>query len=200
MAQVAAAIASVDSTPPGYAVPHYDRGMPVEVVYETHSITVDNETGHATGWLPGELSERGREAAVRLGERRREDNLAAVYTSDLRRAVETAEIAFRGSPLRIIQDRRLRECNFGAMNGRPRDEVHARGIDERYPDGETWREAVERVRGFLEELAHTRDEDRVLVIGHMSAWYALECHAKGMPLEDVYGTRMNWQEGWEYRL
>lgn len=174
--------------------------MAVEVVYETHSITVDNETGHATGWLPGELSEPGREAATRLGERRRDDGLAAVYTSDLRRAVETAEIAFRGSPVPVIHDWRLRECNYGTMNGRPRDEVHAKGIDERYPDGETWREAVERVAGFLAELARTRDDERVLVIGHMSAWYALESLSKDLPLEEVFGTRMEWQEGWEYSL
>jgi 2,3-bisphosphoglycerate-dependent phosphoglycerate mutase len=172
----------------------------VEVVYETHSITVDNETGHATGWLPGELSERGREAAVRLGERRRGDGLAAVYTSDLRRAVETAEIAFAGTELPIIREPRLRECNYGAMNGAPRDEVHARGIDERYPDGETWREAVDRVDLFLDELARVREGRRVLVIGHMSAWYALERRAIGLPLEEVYKTRMAWKEGWEYRL
>jgi 2,3-bisphosphoglycerate-dependent phosphoglycerate mutase len=174
--------------------------MAVDVVYETHSITVDNETGHATGWLPGELSEAGREAAARLGARRRDDGLAAVYTSDLRRAVETAEIAFAGSPLPIVREPRLRECNYGALNGRPRDEVHAYGVDERYPDGETWREAIERVRGFLEELARARDGERVLVIGHMSAWYALESLTKDLPPEDVLGTRMAWQEGWEYRL
>jgi 2,3-bisphosphoglycerate-dependent phosphoglycerate mutase len=174
--------------------------MAVEVVYETHSITVDNETGHATGWLPGELSERGREAAARLGERRRDDGLAAVYTSDLRRAVETAEIAFRGAAIPIIHEPRLRECNYGTMNGRPRDEVHAKGVDERYPDGETWREAIERVQGFLDELARTGDGERVLVIGHMSAWYALESLAKGAPIEEVFGVPMEWQEGWEYRL
>lgn len=174
--------------------------MAVEVVYETHSITVDNETGHATGWLPGELSARGRDAAARLGERRRDDGLVAVFTSDLRRAVETAEIAFRGAKIPIVHEPRLRECNYGAMNGRPRDEVHARGVDERYPDGETWREAVERVKRFLEELPRKHDGERVLIIGHMSAWYALESLTKDLPLDDIYGTRMDWQEGWEYRL
>jgi 2,3-bisphosphoglycerate-dependent phosphoglycerate mutase len=172
----------------------------VEVVYETHAITVDNETGHATGWLPGELSERGREAAVRLGERRRDDRLAAVYTSDLGRAVETAEIAFAETELPIIREPRLRECNYGTMNGRTHDEIHAYGIDDRYPGGETWREAVDRVDLFLHELARTRDGERVLVIGHRSAWYALERRAKGLPLEEVYRTPMAWQEGWEYRL
>jgi 2,3-bisphosphoglycerate-dependent phosphoglycerate mutase len=174
--------------------------MAVEVVYETHSITVDNETGHATGWLDGELSERGRQAAAKLGERRRNDGLAAVYTSDLGRAVETAEIAFGGTAIPVIREPRLRECNYGALNGRPRDEVHAKGIDERYPDGETWREAVARVTGFLRELASDRDSERVLVIAHMSTWYAVESLVKNLPLEAVFGTRMEWREGWEYRL
>ena len=174
--------------------------MPVEVVYETHSTSVDNETGHATGWLPGELSELGREQAAALGERRRDDGLAAVCTSDLGRAVETTEIAFATATIPITRERRLRECNYGALNGRPRDEVHAYGIDERYPGGETWREAVGRVADFLEELTRTRDGERVLVIAHMSAWYALEWRAKDLPLERVFATGMEWQEGWEYRL
>ena len=65
--------------------------MAVELVYETHSTSVDNECGIATGWLPGELSASGREQARLLGERRRDDGIAAVYASDLRRAIETAE-------------------------------------------------------------------------------------------------------------
>jgi 2,3-bisphosphoglycerate-dependent phosphoglycerate mutase len=172
--------------------------MAVEVVYETHSISVDNETGHATGWLPGELSERGRKRAVELGRRRRDDGIATVYTSDLRRAVETAEIAFRDTPIPVVQDPRLRECNYGSMNGRPREEVHAKGIDERYPEGETWLEAVGRVEEFLRELPQRHDGERVLVIAHMSAWYALECRANNRRLEDLFGTRMDWQPGWEY--
>ena len=70
--------------------------MAVELVYETHSTSVDNERGIATGWLDGELSARGREQALELGRRRRGDGISAVYASDLGRAVETAEIAFGG--------------------------------------------------------------------------------------------------------
>ncbi len=55
----------------------------VEIVYETHSTTTDNEAGIATGWLPGRLSERGRRQARELGERRRTGDFAAVFTSDL---------------------------------------------------------------------------------------------------------------------
>ena len=41
--------------------------MPITLVYETHSTTLDNEAGIATGWLPGELSEEGLRQAVALG-------------------------------------------------------------------------------------------------------------------------------------
>ena len=75
--------------------------MRLELVYETHSTSVDNDRGIATGWLPGELSELGREQARALGERRRNDGIAVVYSSDLGRAVETAEIAFTGSGIPV---------------------------------------------------------------------------------------------------
>jgi 2,3-bisphosphoglycerate-dependent phosphoglycerate mutase len=50
----------------------------VEVIYGTHSWSKDNEAGIATGWLPGELSERGKNAAAELDKRRRGEVLAAV--------------------------------------------------------------------------------------------------------------------------
>ncbi|MHB1496804.1 MAG: histidine phosphatase family protein [Acidimicrobiales bacterium] len=54
--------------------------MPIEIVFETHSTTEDNEAGRATGWLPGRLSARGREQAAELGRRRAADGLAAVFS------------------------------------------------------------------------------------------------------------------------
>jgi broad specificity phosphatase PhoE len=41
----------------------------IELVFETHSISEDNERGIATGWLPGSLSPLGRELASELGRR-----------------------------------------------------------------------------------------------------------------------------------
>lgn len=66
----------------------------IELVYETHSTTIDNERGHATGWLPGKLSAQGEEQARELGKRR--DNADAIFTSDLGRSLETVALAFRG--------------------------------------------------------------------------------------------------------
>ena len=99
--------------------------MVLELVYETHSLTTDNEDGIATGRLPGRLSARGREQARLLGGRRRGDGIAAVFASDLARAVETAELAFGDSGLPVSLDRRLRECDYGELNGAPAADVAA---------------------------------------------------------------------------
>ena len=65
--------------------------MAIELVFETHSTTVDNEQGRATGWLPGQLSERGRAQARQLGRRRTGDGITAVFCSDLARATTSRE-------------------------------------------------------------------------------------------------------------
>jgi 2,3-bisphosphoglycerate-dependent phosphoglycerate mutase len=173
----------------------------VDVVFETHSTSEDNEAGIATGWLPGRLSAAGREQARELGERRRNDGVAVVFTSDLGRAVETAEIALAGSPLPVVPDARLRECNYGELNGTAeplRD--RAAHLDLPYPGGESWRQAVERVVGFLSELRRERDGDRVLMIGHRATRIALEVVANGRELADALAASFAWQPGWKYLL
>ena len=174
--------------------------MPVSVVFETHSMTVDNERGRATGWLPGELSERGRELARALGSRRTDDRIAVVFCSDLARAAQTA---FGAGPVPVLHDWRLRECDYGRRNGMPAAELHAgRGehLDLPYPGGESWRQAVARVGWFLEDLRRRWDGGRVLVIGHVATRWGLDHWLAGVPLETLVAEEFAWQEGWEYRL
>ena len=177
--------------------------MSVEVVFETHSLSVDNELGIATGWLPGRLSGEGRRLAAELGDRRREDGISAVFTSDLRRAVETAEIAFTGTTIPIYPDARLRECNYGEMNGMAAAKLESERplrIDRPFPGGESWRQAVDRVRGFLDELVETHADERVLMIGHVATRWALDHYGNGTSLRELVGSPFEWREGWIYIL
>ena len=169
------------------------------MVFETHSWSEDNERGMATGWLPGRLNRRGVALADELGARRRDDGIDAVFCSDLLRSVQTAETALPHHP-RLL-DWRLRECDYGDLNGHPVAEVHGavRGVDERFPNGESWREAVLRVGRFLDDLPLRWDGRRVLVIGHMAVYWALRHRCEGMPLEEL-GRGFVWQEGWEFSL
>jgi broad specificity phosphatase PhoE len=175
----------------------------IEIVFETHSLSTDNERGVATGWLDGELSERGRELARELRGRRRNDGIAVVFTSDLGRAVETADIAFGDSGIPIYHDARLRECNYGSLNGLPADLVTAerrQHVDAPFPGGESYVDAVERMRSFLYDLARAWDGSRVLLIGHSATRWALDHLVDGVPLADLVEAPFEWQEGWEYVL
>ena len=177
--------------------------MAIEIVYETHSWSEDNESGLASGWRDSRLSERGRESARTLGERRRADGLSAVFSSDLTRAVDTARIAFAGTEIPLFCDWRLRECDYGAWNGAPRAQVladRAAHLDRPYPDGESWRQAVNRAGRFLDDLPVRWQGGRVLVIGHVATHWALEHLLRGVPLEALAAAEFVWQEGWEYRL
>ena len=174
--------------------------MSVGIVFETHSTSTDNESGLATGWQQGELAKCGKQQAEELGERRRDDRISAVFTSDLARAVETAEIAFRGSGIPVFQDWRLRECNYGELNGMPSAQLEAersRRIDEAYPGGESYRDVVNRIGAFLDDLSPEYDGARIVVIGHSATRWALDHLLSGKPLENVVGP-FDWQEGWEY--
>ncbi len=175
----------------------------IALTFVTHSTTVDNELGVATGWLPGTLSPAGREQALALGERY-QGRVDVVFTSDLARALETASLAFDGSALPRFIDWRLRECNYGRLNGRPTAEVHANRaahLDVPYPRGESYLDVVARVRGFVRDLNRQWwDGPRVLVIGHSATRYALDHLLGGADLASVLADPGPWREGWTYRV
>lgn len=177
--------------------------MGIEVVFEKHSTSTDNEQGIASGWLPGRLSEQGRAQASELGSRRRDDGIAAVFCSDLGRAVETATIAFAGSGIPVLYDWRLRECDYGVLNGTSATKLWPSNmdhLDQAYPGGESWQQAIVRVAGFISDLPSRWNDRRVLVIGHRATHYALEHVLGHTPLDEVVGAEPLWQPGWEYRL
>jgi len=175
----------------------------VRLVFETHSLTVDNELGIATGWLGGALSARGRALAQELGERRRDNGIDAVFASDLARAVETADIAFAATDIPVLLDWRLRELDYGELNGARADAIaaeRARRVDLPFPGGESYHGAVARVASFLEDVRDGCAGERILLIGHTATRWALDHLLDGRPLEQVVTAPFDWREGWEYDL
>src|SRR5574340_348536 len=93
------------------------RQSAVSIVFETHSTSTDNERWLASGGRDCALSAAGRRQARELGQRRAEDELAALFASDLARASETARIAFGRRGIPAFHDWRLRGCHFGELDG-----------------------------------------------------------------------------------
>ena len=169
----------------------------MKLIYETHATTVDNEREIATGWLPGELSAAGRDQARELGERRREVDV--VFSSDLRRAVQTVELS--GLTVPHFQDWRLRECNYGELNGAPRDALEPRveRVGTPFPGGQSYDDVLELTRSFLADVKRWYDDQVVLVVAHSANRWSLE-HLVGShaPMEQLVADGVNWQPGWEY--
>lgn len=177
--------------------------MAVEIIYETHATTTDNEAGISTGWLPGHLSAQGRREARELGERRRSQDIAAVFTSDLHRSVETAQIAFPDGRPPIHQDARLRECNYGELNGQPSELAaarRARHIDQPFPGGQSYRQVLAATDDLLQDLARHWDGRRILMIAHTANRWALDCLLAGTSLHNLLKAPFTWQAGWSYTL
>jgi broad specificity phosphatase PhoE len=123
------------------------------------------------------LTELGREQADALGRWFLDRALASVYTSPLRRARETAEYIARATGAPIVEAESLRELRVGALDGRgddaawaEHDQIVARWRagewEARFPQGESYREAYDRLAGFLAEVAQRYPEEDVAVVGH----------------------------------
>lgn len=173
------------------------------LIFETHSTSVDNEASVASGWFDAALSSTGEEQARTLGARRRDDDLAAVFCSDLARAVRTAEIAFGGRGIEIVRDPRLRECNYGTFTRHPLGSVELRRrlhVTAPFPRGESYQQVVGRVSAWLGEVAAKFPGRTVLVVGHRATFYALEHLVRNVPLDQAVTSPWHWQPGWTYRL
>lgn len=167
------------------------------IFFETHSTSEDNEKGIASGHLDPPLSERGRKEAENLGLRYEGSNISKVYTSDLKRSYETAEIAFSSSMIEIIKDSRLREWNYGKFNGYSALEIEKMKlshINSPFPGGESLVEAIKRIASFIESLP----DEELLIIGHRAVFYALEHLTSEISLKGLLTLKWSWQPGWKY--
>jgi broad specificity phosphatase PhoE len=122
---------------------------------------------------------------------------AAIYSSDLLRARQTAEAVAEQQGLRVIFDGRLREVNLGVWEGMLSEDVKARYLKEleereknplraRPPQGETLAEVAERVQAALKDILQEQAQGPVLIVSHGLALAALSCLAGGVPLEKAF--------------
>ena len=106
-----------------------------------HGQTEENARREIQGQLPGRLSPRGLEQAARLGQRFRDVPIDAVISSDLRRAVQTAEAIAQPHGLTVVPEPLLREQHYGIHQGKPLESLYGdsgfEGVVRQAEDGES---------------------------------------------------------------
>lgn len=178
--------------------------MSINITYFVHGTTTDNETGKATGWLPGELSELGIKQSKELGVLVKDHKFDVVFCSDLKRAVDSAELAFGN--YEIIQDKRLRECNYGDWNGQEehfKDDMK-KYISNPFPNGESYKQVESRMRNFLNYLKRDHNTKLIAIVAHQAPQLALEVLLNNKTWDQAIETDWRkigkWQPGWEYKI
>ena len=174
----------------------------IDLWLEMHAQTQHNAQGVASGHFDVALTPLGREQArTILRARYAQQRFDAAYTSNTQRAYDTACLMFADRPLPVFQDARLRECDYGIYEGRPREEMEAArlsAIHAPYPKGESYLQVVERMRSFLADIAARHDGQSLMLIGHAATLFTLEHVFRNRPLEETVG---HWPERpWRYAL
>ena len=173
----------------------------MKIYFAAHSTTIDNEAKLASGWKDDELSTLGIQQSKELGERFKDIKVDLICCSDLKRAVDTVQIAF-GDRVPVIIDNRLRELNYGDFNGKSSDIVGSmkfKAIKEPFPNGESYKQAMVRVHEFYKELNENNPDKIILVVGHRATQYGLDTFA-GKTLDECLSIPFKWQPYWEYDL
>src|SRR3989344_5411855 len=178
----------------------------VSITYFCHGTTTDNEDGISSGWSDAELSTLGVQQSKDLAGFTKDKHFDVVFCSDLKRASNSAKLTW-GDTVPIIQDARLRECNYGDLNGKassivePMQEVN---ITTKFPNGESYEDVKVRVAEFLEMLKEKYNGKSVAIVAHKAPQLAMDVLLGGKSWEQALAEDWRktkaWKPGWPYTL
>jgi probable phosphoglycerate mutase len=158
-----------------------------------HGETDWNSERRWQGHADRPLNDTGREQAAELADSLSATPVAAIYSSDLARARETAEIVGARLGLPVVLDPGLREVDVGEWSGMRHDD-----IAERFPEGfarwqngwhgwdggESYEEMRERAVATLLRIATDHEDETILVVAHGGTIRACDAEARGLTYRD----------------
>lgn len=141
-----------------------------------HGETESNSKKVYYGKLNVELNDKGKVQCKAAGKRLQNIPFNKVYTSGMKRAIQTAEIALSGKKVELIKDKRINEMNLGDFEGKNYEENQSQYPEEwkkwtedwkgyAPPKGESYVEFYTRVKNFIEDIIKLEDEN-ILIVTH----------------------------------
>ncbi|HVD24900.1 MAG TPA: histidine phosphatase family protein [Gaiellaceae bacterium] len=169
--------------------------MLTTILLARHGESDWNRAGRWQGHADRPLTDLGREQARALAARLAEIDLDAIYSSDLERARNTAELVAATKGLAVTAVPELREVDVGSWSGLTRAEAEQRFPDEfarwlagreGWTDGETYEQLGDRIVRALRRIGDDHPAGRVLVVAHGGSIRAVHAAALGV---DVHTYR-----------
>lgn len=166
----------------------------MKIYITRHSKTMWNEEKRLQGWQDSALTQEGIKDAQALHEYIKNIKIDAVFSSPLKRAYQTAKIAF---PTQTVhQDHRLKEMNFGDYEGLKITDLkedkdyyqlwHHPQSQFRLKNGESYQEVVNRLTDFFQEIYFDHGDETIFVVIHGMLFTILHGLALNLSIEHFY--------------
>ena len=174
----------------------------IKLILIRHGETVWNRQGIIQGsGSDTELSEVGNLQAEKVGLALREMPLSAIYSSPLKRAMDTAGAVARYHDLEIIPDAGLAEIYVGEMEGMPLEKLgqnfsqflvdwQSRGEAVNFSGGENLGQFKDRVWAAVEKIVAVNPTGTVAIVSHYFVTTAIVCQALGLPISHLVRIRI----------
>jgi len=137
------------------------------------------------------LTEKGKKDVGESAKELKDKNIDIIYSSDIPRVRQSAEIVSEETGKEIIFDVRLRDIDHGIFKGRPQEEYllffsdSKEKLYKRPLQGENWNDVKERMLGFLKEIDGKYKNKRILIVSHKGPLWILEAALRKLSDEDV---------------
>ncbi len=149
------------------------------------------------GHIDTALTPLGFVQARLAGEALKKHNIQRIFSSDLRRAYQTATTIGDILDLPVEVDKRIREMHFGEWEGRTYEHIYANNLEDfqnwlrspvacPLPSQEDINEFTDRLKSFLNYIL-SLNEENVLVVGHGGSIQGLICLACDIGIENIWG-------------
>jgi alpha-ribazole phosphatase len=157
----------------------------------------EDVAGRCYGRLDVPLSAEGIAQAKKAAARFAQENIAAVYSSGLRRAIETARILAQGLRLDLTTVNALGEIDFGDFEGMTYDDIQQqypeaferwmrRPTEGQFPNGESFSDMGKRVNGALDLLLKRHRNESAAIVTHSGVIRLLLGQALSMPNDQIF--------------
>lgn len=105
----------------------------------------------------------------------------------------------------ILQDERIRECNYGDLNGADSSLVkYEEHILNQFPNGESLKDVEKRLRNFCDYLLNNYNGKTIALVSHKAPQLALDVITKNITwdqaIEQDWRKTKSWQPGWRYLI
>ena len=162
-----------------------------------HGETEWNTEKRMQGWKDSNLTQKGVENAIALGNRLKDVDFNCIYSSSSQRTIRTAELIRGNRSIRIIPDDNLREINLGEWEGKTSAEFekldkqgHKAFFEAPHlyvpKSGESYFQVRDRTEAVLNKIINENEKGNVLIVTHAVIVKTMMAHFKAFPVEKLW--------------